>query len=329
MGNNQRVCVTGASGRIGRHLVARLVADGYAVRAITSQPVTGQRDADGVEWMQHDFRRSLDFSAAVADCAAVLHLAAEIWRISEMERVNVEATTALARDAAAAGVRYFGFTSSVAVYGSARQASVTENTPVLTADRDIASEYRGTPSVRAYGRSKVRCEQALASELGGIECTIMRPTVVVDLNDIRAMLGRSAFERIVLARRHEHMIYLLDVVNALVWFMRRALERPSPETGVSVFNLSDDESAIGTSAAFFARAAQISGKGIGADRFHAPYFVYDFLDLAKNRTISNRKALGGMFYSSEALRATGYRHLYGMEKALDIALSADVAAKTS
>ncbi|MBZ9711405.1 hypothetical protein LB543_32430 [Mesorhizobium sp. ESP7-2] len=59
------------------------------------------------------------------------------------------------------------------------------------------------------------------------------------------------------------------------------------------------------SAAFFARVARISGKSSGADRFHAPYFVYDFLDLAKNRTHSSRKALGGMFYSSEALRATG------------------------
>lgn len=320
--DGSRVLVTGATGRIGRHLVARLLADGYRVRALTSRPLDDGLPRDPrVEWRQHDFRNSLAFGHSVADCAAVMHLAAEIWRISLMERLNVLATAALAEAAGAAGAQFFGFTSSIAVYGSARERIVRETSPLLTAERDVRHEYRGNSSIRAYGRSKVLGEQAIAAAVGpGMARVIVRPTIVVDLADIRMVLARSRFQRAVLAARHEHLIYVQDVVDALVWLMQQSLDQPRRETETAIYNLSDDDSEVGIAACLFARAAELSDDASLVKGMKAPFFVYDVLDLAKNRMISRRWPLGGMIFSPDKLHAVGWRPAYGLASALALAL---------
>jgi nucleoside-diphosphate-sugar epimerase len=88
-----------------------------------------------------DFQKSLDFDAAVRDCAAVIHLAAEIYAIDKMQRVNVEATQALVQASERAGVKVFLYTSTISVYGSGLQRTITEDSPVLTQDKDIKNEY--------------------------------------------------------------------------------------------------------------------------------------------------------------------------------------------
>ena len=151
-----RVLVTGASGKIGRYVVAELVARGYAVRALTSKPVEKSRGLqDGVEWRQFDWHQSLALEPLVEGCSAILHLGAEIMQMDKMQRSNVEVTRTLARAAEAAGIKFFCYISSIAVYGSSLSATVTEESPVLTADRDIKSEYIAVEYLRAYGRTKL------------------------------------------------------------------------------------------------------------------------------------------------------------------------------
>ena len=69
-----RVLVTGATGKIGRHVVSELLARGYHVRALTSKPVAAAPVSDRLEWCQLDFQESLDFDPLVRGCAAVIHL---------------------------------------------------------------------------------------------------------------------------------------------------------------------------------------------------------------------------------------------------------------
>ncbi len=321
-----KILVTGASGRIGRHLVEALAAQGHRVRAVAS----GRQDAAlprhaHIEWVAHDFARCDPFDDCLRDCHAVFHLAAEIWRIPLIPPVNVDATAALARAARRASVRFFCFTSSAAAYRSPRERLVTEDSPRLTPDRDIRSEYRGNASIRAYGRSKVIGEDIVAAVLEGTARVIFRPTVVVDLAQLRALAARPAFQRFALAGRHEHLIYVGDVVHALIWSMRRAVAGPDAAGGLSVYNLSDDGAAVGTAAALFRRLSERTGRRPIADRVAAPYAVYDLLDMAKNRMLSARRPFGGVVFSEARLRAAGYAHRFGLARALDMAFPATAA----
>ena len=55
------VLVTGASGKIGKHVVRELLQRGFKVRAITSRPRADRRAVEGLEWRVRDFTASIDF----------------------------------------------------------------------------------------------------------------------------------------------------------------------------------------------------------------------------------------------------------------------------
>lgn len=109
-------------------------------------------------------------------CGTVVHLAARVHvmndkspdPLAEFRRVNVEGTAALARQAAAAGVRRFVFLSSVKVNGE-----FTEAVQPFTADDEPAPED-------PYGVSKYEAEkllQKIAAETG-MEVVIIRSPLV-------------------------------------------------------------------------------------------------------------------------------------------------------
>src|SRR6476660_7901223 len=136
-----RVLVTGATGKIGRHVVNELLARGYQVRALTSKPVAAATGSERLEWCRLDFQESLEFESLVRQCAAVIHLGAETSAEERMQRSNVDATRALAEASERADVKVFCYTSSVSVYGSSRRRRVLEDSPALSTDRDVRSEY--------------------------------------------------------------------------------------------------------------------------------------------------------------------------------------------
>ena len=126
---------------------------------------------------------------ALKGCQAVVHLAARAHAMkdraadamSEYMKINVDATQALARVAAAAGVRRFVFMSSIKVNGEATALSpFTEGDPPSPQD--------------PYGVSKLRAEQVLrdiAAETG-MEIVIVRPPLVYGPNvggNLRRILG--------------------------------------------------------------------------------------------------------------------------------------------
>jgi NAD(P)-dependent dehydrogenase (short-subunit alcohol dehydrogenase family) len=97
------ILVTGATGALGRHLIGELRSSGYQVRC---QYRTRSGTVEGPNWQGMDFLESLDFSALVAGCDAVIHLAAETNHGPVMHRVNVEATAALVLDLAKDMVKF-------------------------------------------------------------------------------------------------------------------------------------------------------------------------------------------------------------------------------
>ena len=175
------VLVTGASGFVGRAVVARLTRSargGRPVRAAWRRvvPADALALAHGVHGVRvgelapgTDWRDALDGVGAVVHCAARVHVMQETAAdpLAEFRRANVAGTLQLARQAAAAGVRRFVFISSIGVNGAE-----TFGTP-FTAD-DVPAPHS------VYAQSKHEAElglQALA-RTSGIEVVIIRPPLV-------------------------------------------------------------------------------------------------------------------------------------------------------
>lgn len=310
-----RVLVTGATGKIGRHVVNELLARGYQVLALTSKPVPAATASDRLEWYRLDFQESLDFDSLVRECAAVIHLAAETSVKERMQRSNVEATRALAEASERADVKVFCYTSSVSVYGSSRRRLVLEDSPVLATDRDVRSEYWAEEGLRCYGRTKLQGEFAISAVARNVEYVILRPTVVIDIQDLMKLRDWNKARKHLSGSSHAHHIYVYDVADAILWFMEGSLKRDQPLVGVSTFNLSEDDTPIHTFSQIFKAAY-----GVSHDRewraTTVPWPVQWLLMMAKHRTLLLRQPLGRMIFSEDKLRESGYRIRFGMSHAI-------------
>jgi nucleoside-diphosphate-sugar epimerase len=311
------VLVTGATGKIGRHVVNELLARGYHVRALTSKPIAKVSGSDRLEWCQLDFQESLDFDPLVRECAAVIHLGAELSVIERMQRSNVEATRALAEASERAGVKFFCYTSSVAVYGSSRRRRVLEDSPVLTTDRDVRNEYWAGEELRCYGRTKLQGELAVSAVAHNVEYVILRPSIVVDVQDLVKLDSWSRVSKYVNSSRRTHHIHVYDVADTILWFMERGLTRNQPSPGVSKYNLSEDDTPINTYGQIFKAAYEITGD----PRWRISTIPRSFqwlLAVIKFRKLLLRRPLGLMLFSSDKLREAGYTIHFGMSDALDL-----------
>jgi choline dehydrogenase-like flavoprotein/nucleoside-diphosphate-sugar epimerase len=310
-----RVLVTGATGKIGRHVVNELLARGYRVRALTSKPVASAPASSRLEWCRLDFQESLDFDPLVRECAAVIHLGAETNVKERMQRSNAEATRALAQACERAGVKVFCYTSSVSVYGSSRRRRVLEDSPVLTADADVPSEYWAEEALRCYGRTKLQGELAIKAAAKNVEYVILRPTVVVDIQDLMKLRDWSTAMKSLSGSKHAHHIYIYDVADAIVWFTERGLKRAQPLAGVSTFNLSEDDAPIQTFSQIYKAAFQATN-----DRTwqitSAPWPSQWLLVMAKYRTLRLRQPFGRVNFAEDKLRAAGYTTRFGMSHAI-------------
>ena len=180
------VCVTGASGFIGRALCAELVGRGAAVGgAVRSLSLVGG-DLQ-VEFVAvGEIGAETDWSSALADVDCVIHCAARahVMRETEMDAlaayraVNVDGTRRLAEQAAGAGVRRLVFLSSIGVNG----IHTNGRGPFFLSgsSRGFAPRDDGAAPVEDYAISKWEAEQALweVAAKTGLEVVVVRPPLV-------------------------------------------------------------------------------------------------------------------------------------------------------
>jgi dihydroflavonol-4-reductase len=170
--------VTGATGFIGGHVAADLLANGWSVRALVRPQSMGSgRLPAGCAPVPGDLLDATAVRAAAGGVDAVFHVAARYTlaraRAAEVERTNTEGTANVLRAAAAAGAPVV-HCSSVATIGLPADGTPgTEDTPLPPAQ-----------VIGAYKRSKVASERlALDAAAAGQHVVVVNPTAPVGPGD--------------------------------------------------------------------------------------------------------------------------------------------------
>ena len=183
-----KALVTGATGLVGWHIVERLLADGWSVRALVRSP-SSELSALGVETTRGDVLDRATFVRSAAGCDAIFHTAAAIttpggWEV--YRQLNVDGTSNAIAAAESSRARLLQL-SSVAVYGpSGRYVGPGKKTGEDTVLGPL-------PERAYYARSKRESEQLVldAHAAGRIWATAVRPNVIYGRRD-RQFVPRMA-----------------------------------------------------------------------------------------------------------------------------------------
>ncbi len=219
-----KILVTGGSGFIGKHLVARLARTDHGVRCLVRSPERGAHlRGFGVEWMLGDVTQPETLVKALQGMDCVIHLANvyTMWTPNpkEMWQVNVEGTRNLMEAAAKAGVSKVVYVSTVAVYGQPKEKPFHEDSAP------------GPKLFSTYARTKAEGDR-IAWEYyhqRGLPLTVLYPGIVLGAGDVKASgeYIMDVIRRWVPSTIYHHSVatyvYVGDVVEAIL----RAAETPS------------------------------------------------------------------------------------------------------
>jgi dihydroflavonol-4-reductase len=201
--------VTGSTGFIGNHLVARLAARKCTVRCLVrAGSDTSKLPLSSVELVRADLRSGEGLAEALRGVDTVIHLAGVTKASTASAYIEGNATATAKLVEAASHVRRFVHVSSLAAAGPS-----TEGNPVF--------EAAEPHPVSQYGRSKLEGEEAVRNSALWERSVIVRPPVVYGPGDkdvyqlIRAA-SRGWMVRIGRGQQHFSIIYVEDLVNGLV-----------------------------------------------------------------------------------------------------------------
>jgi nucleoside-diphosphate-sugar epimerase len=249
--------VTGATGLVGSHIVDRLLADGWSVRALTRAPERASVMLPAsVDVIAGDVLDEASFARAASGCHAVFHAAAKVTvRGWEAYRVtNIEGTRNAILAAGRAKARLLQV-SSVAVYGPAARYDAARRGDRTDEDTPL------TPlSERAhYARSKRESEQMVlrAHAEGRVWAAAVRPAVVYGRRDrqfvprMAVLIKRGA---IPLLRRGRATIAVVHAENVA---QGAVLAATSDIAGGKAYNLANDYDVS------VRRFFELAGEGLG------------------------------------------------------------------
>jgi nucleoside-diphosphate-sugar epimerase len=224
------ILVTGASGFIGRHLVQRLVADGYTVSALVL-PAETVIFPPTVTRRRGDIRDAAAVQAALQGMQTVFHLAAVVgdWAAPSLfDAITIEGTRHVLA-AASPQKTYVVLASSIVVYGDyLATRACPEDTPF--------GKHQGD-----YSRAKQAQERLLwdYAERYDLPCTIIRPANVYGAGSqpwVHGVIGQMRRRLPVLLGRTPHNAALSYVENLVDLFILAASQ---PAARRQVYNGAD------------------------------------------------------------------------------------------
>lgn len=163
------ILVTGASGFLGRYVLARLAGQPLRLLVLPDDPALPEL-REQAQVVTGDVTRPESLPPALEGVTQVVHLAGHVQGGRGPARpfmtVNAQGTANVAQAALAAGVTHFIYTSSITVYGYVH-------------DADEAAPLVPTPG---YPASKIHAERALRQLLPA-QATILRLPLVLGAGD--------------------------------------------------------------------------------------------------------------------------------------------------
>jgi nucleoside-diphosphate-sugar epimerase len=200
------VAITGATDFIGQNLIARLLAAGYKVHALTRHPRT---DSTTVNWITGTLDNTAVLDKLVSGAAAIIHCAGQVRgsSLNDFLHTNLDGTANLV------------------------QVSVLQNPPprFLLVSSLAARE----PQLSWYADSKRRGEDHLIKHAGNLRWSIFRPTAVYGPGD-RELAPLFRATRIgvlpMTGTRSARfgLLYVDDLIEAILCW----LDSESPQQGV-------------------------------------------------------------------------------------------------
>lgn len=298
--NRKIACVTGASGLIGRRIVAQLHEKGYHVKVLTRRSYFDGQDQD-IEIYKGDLQDESVVRSFLHRGHMVFHCAAEIRDVSKMWEVNVHGTKRLFSQLNQSEIEYFCYISSAGVIGKTSKKWVDERTQCCPQN--------------LYERSKWAAEQIVAQGLSGCRIVILRPTNVVDVHKPGAigMPMRGAWsDRLKVFLKggeYAHIVHADDVAQAALYLNSHPIDEPE------CFFVSCDHERFNTYSELWSLYGVIKRKKTIVNfrpALHLPPII-PYLLRKLWRGTGNR---GDIRYSSEKLLSTGFRYHLGVEGAV-------------
>jgi nucleoside-diphosphate-sugar epimerase len=223
--------ITGATGFIGRHLLADILAAGHSVRALTRNAATQQLTHANLQWISGDAENPDVWRELATPGSVVVNLG---YSNATPAAGAVASTAAMIEICAEQKIARMIHCSTASVYGSNQDALIREDSACLPAND--------------YGRLKLAIEREFEQVRSRFPVVILRPTVVFGvggealaklLDDLRHASRLLNYCRSSLyGRRHTHLVPVETVVAAIVFFASTPLL-----ADIEILNVSDDDSA--------------------------------------------------------------------------------------